>query len=696
MDAAVNPLLIDWDELGALPPFELIRPAHFGPAFSQATASHRAELARITEQPEPADFDNTLAAFDRAGAALHRVASVFHNLAASATSPALQAVQREQAAPQAAHQSAVYQDEALFARIEAVYFQREQLGLTPEQRRLAERLHADFVRSGARLTGAERDDYAGLMQRLATLTTAFAQNVLHDEADYVLPLPTAAEQAGLPEFVLAAARQAAADRGLADVPVITLSRSLIVPFLSYSTRRDLREQAWRAWVGRGEHPGEHDNRPNVRQILALRARQAALLGYANYADYNLADTMAQRRERVWSLLDDVWQRALPALARERAMLAEAMAETMVETLAQTMTNPGQPADAAIEPWDWRFWAEKVRVARYSLDDAEVKPYFPLPAMVAAAFDCAQRLFGLRFVERDDLPAYHPDVTVYEVREADGALVGHFLHDNFSRPTKRSGAWMSSLRLQHGNGGTSLPVVLNNNNFAKGAPGQPNLLSPDDVRTLFHEFGHGLHGMLSKVGYQRLSGTSVLRDFVELPSQLFEHWADDPGVMRRFAKHWQTGQPIPEAMIERIAAARKFGQGYETLRYCASAIVDMAAHESAVAIDDPVAFEQAVLAARGLPDGVGLNHRLVHFQHLFSGSSYAAGYYVYLWAEVLDADAFDAFVEAGDPFDPNLAGELRRWIYSSGDSIEPGQAYRNFRGRDPQIMPMLHGRGLVPD
>ena len=688
MDAAVNPLLIDWDELGALPPFELIRPAHFGPAFSQAMASHRAELARITAQPEPADFDNTLAAFDRSGAALQRISSVFHNLAASATSPALQAVQREQAAPLAAHQSAVYQDAALFARIEAVYLQREHLDLTPEQRRLAERLHADFVRSGARLTGAERDEYAGLMQQLATLTTAFAQNVLHDEADYVLPLPTPAEQAGLPEFVLAAARQAAADRGLTDVPVVTLSRSLIVPFLSYSTRRDLREQAWRAWVGRGEHAGEHDNRPNVRQILALRARQAALLGHANYADYNLADTMAQRRERVWTLLDDVWQRALLALDKERAMLAQAMADAKLPT--DTTTG------AMIEPWDWRFWAEKVRVARYALDDAEVKPYFPLPAMVAAAFDCAQRLFGLRFVQRDDLQAYHPDVTVYEVQEADGALIGHFLHDNFSRPTKRSGAWMSSLRMQHGNGSSSLPVVLNNNNFAKGAPGQPNLLSPDDVRTLFHEFGHGLHGMLSQVRYQRLSGTSVLRDFVELPSQLFEHWADDPGVMRRFAKHWQTGQAIPEAMVERIAAARKFGQGYETLRYCASAIVDMAAHESSTPVDDPVAFEQAVLAERGLPDGVGLNHRLVHFQHLFSGSGYAAGYYVYLWAEVLDADAFDAFVEAGDPFDPALAAELRRWIYSSGDSIEPGQAYRNFRGRDAQITPMLRGRGLVPN
>ncbi len=686
MDAAVNPLLIDWDATGELPPFAQVRPEHFGTALGLAMAEHRAELAQITARPEPADFANTLAAFDRSGAALQRVSSVFYNLTASATSPALQAVQRELAAPLAAHFSAVYQDAALFARIEAVYQQRDQSDLrpdlTPEQRRLAERLHADFVRSGARLSGAAGDEFASLMQQLATLTTAFGQNVLHDESEFVLPLPTPAEQTGLPEFVLAAARQAAAERGLGETPVVTLSRSLIVPFLSYSTRRDLREQAWRAWVGRGEHPGAHDNRDIVRQILALRSRQAALLGYANYADYNLADTMAQRRERVWALLDDVWQRALPALARERAMLVGAMVDAAL------------PADSAIEPWDWRFWAEKVRVAHYALDDAELKPFFPLPAMVAAAFDCAQRLFGLRFVPRDDLLAYHPDVRVYEVREADGASVGHFLHDNFSRPAKRSGAWMSSLRLQHGNGGLSQPVVLNNNNFAKGAPGQPALLSPDDVRTLFHEFGHGLHGMLSQVRYRRLSGTNVLRDFVELPSQLFEHWAEDPGVMRRFARHWQTGQAIPEAMLERIAAARQFGQAYETLRYCASAIVDMAAHECKVAVDDPVAFEQTVLASRGLPPGVGLNHRLVHFQHLFSGSGYAAGYYVYLWAEVLDADAFEAFVEAGDPFDPGLAGQLRRWIYASGDSVEPGQAYRNFRGRDAQITPMLRGRGLL--
>jgi peptidyl-dipeptidase Dcp len=679
MDAAANPLLLDWDEAESLPPFALIDAAHFAPAFAAAMGAHRAELAAIGAAP--ADFDATFAAFDRAGAALERIDAVFHALAASATTPALQAAQRELAAPLAAHWSAVYQDDAVFARIDAIERERDRLALAPPQQRLVERIHSRFVRSGARLAAPARVEYSALKQRLAQLSTAFAQNLLHDEAAFALPLPAAADRAGLPDFVVAAARQAAADRGLGEVPVITLSRSLIVAFLTFSTRRDLRERAWRAWVGRGETPGPTDNRPLVREILALRRRQAELLGHANYADYALADTMAQRRERVWALFDEVWPRALRALERERAELRQAMAAE------------GLGADAPIEGWDWRYWAEKVRVARYAVDEAELKPYFALPAMVGAAFDCAQRLFGLRLVRRADLAAYHGDVEVYEVRAADGAEVGLFLHDNFARPAKRSGAWMSTLRVQHRNGRVSRPVVLNNANFAKAAPGEPTLLSPDDVRTLFHEFGHGLHGLLSDVDWKHLSGTAVLSDFVELPSQLFEHWAQDPGVLRRHARHWRSGEPIPERLIERLAAARRFGQGYDTVRYTASAIVDLAAHESATPIDDPVGFEQAVLAARGLPEGVGMNHRLVHFQHLFGGSGYAARYYVYLWAEVLDADAFDAFVEAGDAFDPAVAARLERWIYSRGDSFEPGAAYRAFRGRDARIEPMLRERGL---
>jgi peptidyl-dipeptidase Dcp len=681
MDAETNPLLIDWDQPHALPPFGRVRAEHFRPAFDRAMRLHKAELAAIAANPAPPDFDNTIAAFDRAGDMLARIEALFYSLTASATSPALQAVQREMAAPMAAHWSSVYQDLTLFARLDAVHTARTGADITPEQQRLVERLNTDFVRSGARLSDAPRARYAAVMQRLAELTTAFGQNVLHDEASYVLPLPDDAAMAGLPDFVRAAARQAASERGL-KAPVVTLSRSLIVPFLTFSERRDLRETAWRAWIGRGEHAGEHDNRPLAREILALRREQAQLLGYASYADFALTDTMAQTRDRVWTLLDEVWQRGLVAVGAERELLAEAMAAA--------------GASGSIEPWDWRYWAEKVRLSRFALDEAELKPYFALPNMVAAVFECAEKLFGLR-LRRTDLAAYHEDVLVYEVSDSTGRSIGLFLHDNFSRPAKRSGAWMNALRWQHRNGAAgepSRPVILNNNNFAKAAPGSQTLLSLDDVRTLFHEFGHGLHGLLSDVGYSRLSGTKVLRDFVELPSQLFEHWAKEHVVLKKHARHAVTGEAIPDALIERIDAARTFGQGYETVRYTASAIVDMAAHESPEPVEDIVAFEARVMAERGLPHGVGLNHRLPHFQHLFSGSSYAAGYYVYLWAEVLDCDAYEAFVEAGDPFQPEVATNLKRWIYSSGNSIEPGAAFRAFRGRDPFLEPMLRDRGLA--
>ena len=539
------------------------------------------------------------------------------------------------------------------------------------------------MRAGAQLSPPQRAEFATISSQLAELCTRFGQNVLHDEAAFTLPLPDEAALAGLPASVRAGAAQAAAERGLA-VPVITLNRSLVVPFLSFSQRRDLREIAWRAWVGRGEQTGPHDNRPVVQQILALRARQAALMGCADYAEFKLADTMALTPQRVWALLDEVWGRALPALARERQLLAQAMAAAH--------------AEPDLQPWDWRYWAEQVRQTHYALDDAQMKPYFSLPRMVAAAFDCAQRLFGLRFEPAPDQVAYHPDVQVYQVIDAAGQVIGLFLHDNFSRPAKRSGAWMSTLAVQHRNsadGQPSLPVVLNNNNFAKaGGTSPPTLLSPDDVRTLFHEFGHGLHGLLSDVTYARLSGTQVLRDFVELPSQLFEHWGVEREVLRRHARHWQTGAAIPEAWLDRLDAARRFGQAYETVRYTASAMVDMALHQHTVPVPDISAFEADLMVRRGLPPEVGLNHRLPHFQHLFSGDSYAAGYYVYLWAEVLEADAWDAFGEAGNVFDVAVAARLKASILSRGDGVEPGAAYRAFRGRDARIEPMLRERGLL--
>ena len=606
-----NPLLESWDTPYGLPPFDKVRAEDFLPAFELAMHEHRAELDAIAAAGTEPDFDNTVAAFDRSGRLLVRLASLFHNLASSETSPALQAVERELAPRMAAHDSAIYRNAGLFARIAALHARREAAGWTDEQRRMVERIHLDFVRAGALLAPQAGQRHAELKQRLARLQTAFGQNVLADEAAYRLELRGEADLAGLPDFVRAAAREAARERGSDADGVITLSRSHIVPFLTFSDRRDLREQAWRAWTTRGERDGAHDNRAVAAEILALRNELARLHGHACYADFALTDTMAGTQDAVQRLLDRVWEPAL-ARAADEAQALRGM------QLAHGATHE-------IEPWDWRHLAERVRQARYGIDEAQVKPYFPLARMVEAAFECAGRLFGLRFVEQPQVRAYHPDVKVYEVRGADDRLVGVFLHDNFARPSKRSGAWMSSYREQSRHGGGVLPIVVNNNNFAKGAPGEPTLLSFDDARTLFHEFGHGLHGLLSDVTYERLSGTSVLRDFVELPSQIFEHWLEDPGVLARHARHYQSGEPIPAEMVRRLLDARNFNQGYETVRYAASALVDLAAH--ARTDGDPpdiTALEAAVVRRIGLPAAIGMNHRLAHFQHLFAGSSYAAG------------------------------------------------------------------------
>lgn len=677
--AAANPLLSSWTAPYGLPPFAAIQPAHFEPAFTQVLSEHGQAIEAIADQPQPPEFDNTVAAFDRSFARLHRLGMVFDNLCSSETSPQLQAVQRQMAPLLAAHYSAVYMHAGLFRRLSTLHERRASLDLEPEQLRLLERVHLDFVRTGAQLAPPAQARCKELAQELAICHTAFGQNVLHDESTWALVLREPSELAGLPDFVRSAARAAARQRGLGEVHAITLSRSSILPFLTFSERRDLREQAWRGWVARGAHPGEHDNRPLVARILRLRHEEARLHGCASHADYALVDRMARTPQAVDDLLGEVWERAKAALEQERASL---------DAVRRAAGDTGP-----LEPWDWRFWAEKVRQRDYALDDAQVKPYFALDAMVRAAFDCAQRLFDLRFTPREDLVLYHPDARAYEVHGADGQPIGLFIHDNFARPTKRSGAWMSSLAVQARNGGKVLPVILNNNNFAQASP---TLLSFDDVRTLFHEFGHALHGLLSNVTYAQLSGTRVLRDFVELPSQLFEHWMSEPEVLRRHARHVETGEPIPQALIERLHAAERFGEAYETVRYSGSAIVDMAVHRhpDPAAVADWTAFEDQVLRERGLPAATGINHRLTHFQHLFSGDSYAAGYYVYLWAEVLEADAWRAFVEAGDPFDPVVAQRLKRCIYSVGNAVEPGEAFRTFRGRDAVITPLLQQKGLV--
>jgi peptidyl-dipeptidase Dcp len=491
--------------------------------------------------------------------------------------------------------------------------------------------------------------------------------------------------AGLPGFVRSAAAQLAEERGLPPgAHLINLNPSLVEPFLAFSSRRDLREAVWRAWKGRGETPGETDNRALVLDILRLRAEQAAAHGHACYADYALADSMAGTPGAVRELLSEVWRRAVPAAERER------------EALLGMMRSHG--VVDALEPWDWRYWGEKVREARYAFDEAEIKPYFSLDRMVEALFDCAQRLFGIRFEARPEIRAYHPDVKAYEVFDAAGQSFGLFLQDNFARQSKRSGAWMSDFNTASRNRGVKRPIIVNNNNFSRAPEGEPTLLSFDDARTLFHEFGHGLHGLLSDVTFHRLAGTQVLRDFVELPSQLFEHWLSQPEVLRRHARHWQTDEPLPQTLMDKLEAAQRWDQGYGTVSYTGSALVDLELHSlGAEALPSDIAeFERSALARLGMPEAVGMRHRLPHFQHLFSGAAYASGYYVYLWAEVLDADAFNAFVEAGDPFDAQVAARLHRHIYAAGDSVDPREAYTSFRGRLAALEPLLSKRGLLAE
>jgi peptidyl-dipeptidase Dcp len=673
---SANPFFETWTTPFGLPPFDRIRPEHFPPGFDRGMAEQIAEVEAIADSPAAPSFANTIEAMERGGRLLGRVSRVFHNLDSSNTSDALEAVARDYAPKLAQHHMRIQLNAALFRRVADLHAKRAVLGLEEDQMRLLERYHLDFVRSGALLGPEERARMSAISERLATLHTLFGQNVLHDEKEWRLVLAEG-DLDGLPDFIRAAAAEAARERDLAGSYVITLARSSVEPFLTFSARRDLRQAAYEAWTRRGEHEGEHDNRPLICEILTLRAEQAKLLGYDSFAAYRLDDTMAKSAAAAEQLLSQVWEPAKRKAAAERGELqALARAEGM---------------NAAIEPWDWRYYAERVRKAKYEIDEAEVKPYFVLDNMVRAAFDTAHRLFGVTFEERKGLKLYHPDVRAYEVCDAAGRQVGLFLHDNFARSGKQSGAWMSSYQDQESFDGEIAPIIVNNNNFAKGTP---TLLSFDDAETLFHEFGHGLHGLLSRTRYPSQSGTAVRRDFVEFPSQIFEHWMAAPQTLRTYARHSETGEPIPEDLLRRLLAARNFNQGFATVEYAAAALLDLEFHtHPAPEAIDVAGFERAILAKIGMPAEIGVRHRPTHFQHLFAGGGYAAGYYAYLWAEVLDADGFAAFKEAGDVFDPALAARLKD-IYSAGDTRDPMALYLAFRGREPDIAALLEERGLV--
>ena len=682
MSTTDNPLLGAWTAPFGVAPFDALQDEQFLPAFDTALGRHMAEVAAIADNTQAPTFKNSIEALERAGLDLKRVGGVFWNLAGADTNDVRQQIEREMAPKMAAHGNAITSNASLFRRIDDLFERRATLGLDAEQLRVLERMHLGFVRAGAKLATDQKARMGEIKQRLAALGTQFSQNILADEKSFELALPTEVDRAGLPASLVAAAAEAAKTRGSEANHVITLSRSLIEPFLISSTRRDLREIAFNAWIKRGENGGATDNRALVKEILALRQERARLLGYKSFADYKLDDTMAKTPERVRALLETVWGPAKARAERERKRLAElAIADG---------------ANIQIEPWDWRHYAERVRTADYGIDEAEIKQYLPLDRVIAAAFATAGRLFGLTFREVDGLSLYHPDVRAFEVTGRDGKHVGLFLGDYFHRPSKRSGAWMSAFRSQEKLAGDIRPIIVNVCNFAKPSAGQVALLSMDDARTLFHEFGHGLHGLMSDVTYPSLSGTSVARDFVELPSQLYEHWLGTREVLTEFARHHSTGAPLPDDLIEKLRAARTFNQGFLTVEFLASAIVDIDFHADAgdAADADPMAREAATLARIGMPREIVMRHRTPHFSHVFSGDGYSAGYYSYLWSEVLDADAFAAFEETGNVFDGETAAKLAHFVYAAGGLRDEDAAYQAFRGRAPKVEGLLKKRGLV--
>ncbi|WP_299601887.1 M3 family metallopeptidase [uncultured Tateyamaria sp.] len=667
-----NVLLQDWDTPFQIAPFDAISDDDFAPALDIALDAHKAEIDAIAGSDDAPTFANVIEALEAAGEGLEKVLGTFFSVAGADSNPQREALQRDFSPKLAAHFAEISSNKALFARIAAVWDARDDLDLTDEQARVLMLTHRNYVRSGAALDGADDIRMKEIKGRLAELGTAFTQNLLADERDWYMALGDG-DMAGLPAFVVDAAH-AAGEEKEAGGPVVTLSRSIIVPFLQFSTRRDLREKAYRAWAARGANGGETDNRAIAAETLKLREERAKLLGYDNFANFKLETEMAKTPQAVRDLLMAVWEPAK----------SQANADAWV--LEQMLKADG--VDGPLEPWDWRFYAEKRRKELHDLDEAEVKPYFQLDRMIDASFDCASRLFGLAFKPLD-IPLYHADCRAWEVTR-EGEHVAVFIGDYFARGSKRSGAWCSAMRSQAKHPKPQTPIVINVCNFAKG---DPALLSYDDARTLFHEFGHALHQMLSNVTYESISGTSVARDFVELPSQLYEHWLDVPQVLQEFATHAETGEAMPQTLLDNVLAAATYDMGFQTVEYVASALVDLEFHDGD-APADPMQKQAEVLERLEMPHAIGMRHATPHFAHVFAGDGYSSGYYSYMWSEVMDADAFAAFEEADGPFDPEKAAALEEHILSTGGSVDAAELYKAFRGRLPGVDALLKGRGLA--
>jgi peptidyl-dipeptidase Dcp len=671
-NAMTSPLLAPWTgPYGGVPPFDAVKVDQFQPAMEAAMAEQLAAIDAIAANPAPATFENTLAALERTGRALDRVGTLYGVWSATMNLADFQPVERAMEPKLAAFRDRIHQNEPLFKRIAAVYETREKSCKTPEQKRLAWRVYTDFVRAGAKLDPAAKKRVAEINQRLATDFTSFNQDILAEEDDYTLVLDNEADLAGLPQ----ALRSAAASKGKW---AIHNTRSSVEPFLSYSDRRDLREKVWRNFVSRGDHGDARDTKKIITEILQLREERAHLLGYPTHAHWRVEDSMAKTPERALELMEAVWP---ASVARVHQEVADMQAEA---------DKAG--AKIKIEPWDYRYYAEKVRKAKYDLDESEVKPYLQLEKLREGMFWVAGELLDLHFKPTSGVPVCHPDIRVWEVQDGAGKRVGLWYFDPYARPGKRSGAWMNAYRSQERFDGEITTIVSNNANFVKGKPGEPVLVSWEDATTLFHEFGHALHGLSSNVSYPRLSGTNVARDYVEFPSQLLERWVATPEVLSRFAVHFQTGQPIPKSLVEKIDRAGKFNQGFATVEYLSAALVDMKAHLAKGPVD-PATFERDTLAALGMPHEIVMRHRMPHFGHLFADDGYSAGYYSYLWADTLSADAYEAFTEGKGPYDKAVAARLKKYVFSVGDTVDPAEGYRAFRGKDAGSGALMRKRGF---
>jgi peptidyl-dipeptidase Dcp len=680
--AVASPLLAPWPgPWGGVPPFGTFQAADLKPALQGAMAENLREVEQIAANLSPPTFDNTIVALERAGSSLERVTALYGVYTSTLNDAEMQAIQREMAPKLAAFRDQIIQNSRLFARIAAIYAARESLPLTPEQRRLIWRHYTTFALAGAKLDAEGKRKLSEYNQKLARLFTAFSQNVLAEEGTQLILLEREEELAGLPQSMREAAAAAAASGGKAGQWAILNTRSSVDPFLTYSSRRDLREKVWRMFTSRGDNGDAHDNNKISSEILQLRAQRAKLLGYPTHAHWRLEDSMAKTPERAMDLMEAVWK---PAVARVHEEVAD----------MQAIANK-EKAGIRIAPWDYHYYAEKVRKAKYDLDQNDVKPYLQLEKLREGMFWVAGELFGLRFAQITDgsVPVYHPDVRVWEVTDLKGAHVGLWYFDPYARPGKNSGAWMNAYRRQRRLDGEVPTIVSNNANFVKGKTGEPILISWDDARTIFHEFGHALHGLSSKVTYPTLSGTAVPRDYVEFPSQLLEHWVSTPAVLNRFALHYQTGKPMPAALARKIERTRTFNQGFATVEYLASALVDMKLHLAGETPIDSRQFERDTLAALGMPSELVMRHRTPHFLHVFSSDAYSAGYYSYLWADTLSADAWEAFVERGGPYDKTIAAKLHDHVFSVGNTIDPAEGYRAFRGRDPGIGALMRNRGF---